>query len=486
MHLASEVAVSKEYFCAVKFLVHPLKPALKLLRMADTNKPAMDKLYYLTRSTTAYLSQFVKDFNTTSYFDEVPQYGPTVTFDEEESSTESGSDCESTSTDASSEEIDEFQDDDHSDFENVLLGDQIISLWRKRASKLSHPYAIAAWFCSVDPNVMKDVVQAVKKNETGRLRVVVDDLIAKLLHGSTDKEVQTFQELFWDQWTDFIYQRGEYFDREKRGRIWNDSRIASGKTYEWHKYNSLPFAYQLGHIACLVTSKNLGIGAAERQWGDVKHIKRGKRAKMEIESVEKQAIIFGSACMERARNQYKEQPSNWTNEEEDFECLIEELTIEDRPDETVAPDRIFKAWTEEWELPLILKESQINESRLLSKYSGLFIFDDEDRRMYKIINQMAFLKPDDSPSKKSGKKEKKKAPRKGQYYAMAQRVDARGKVIEGDDKVNVNVWEIRNNPDFYEALISTKQPDSLHVRIEKLKNGWVYEKKKELSKKSDK
>ena len=38
----------------------------------------------------------------------------------------------------------------------------------------------------------------------------------------------------------------------------------------------LPFTKVLGFVAYRVTSKVLGIGAAERSWGDAKTIKSGK------------------------------------------------------------------------------------------------------------------------------------------------------------------------------------------------------------------
>ena len=41
----------------------------------------------------------------------------------------------------------------------------------------------------------------------------------------------------------------------------------------WHQEYSLPFTKVLVFVACIVTSKVLGIGAAERSWGDVKTIK---------------------------------------------------------------------------------------------------------------------------------------------------------------------------------------------------------------------
>ena len=65
--------------------------------------------------------------------------------------------------------------------------------------------------------------------------------------------------------------------------------------------NSLPFTNVLGFVACRVTSKVLGIGAAERSWGDVKTIKSGKRYAISSDVSEKQSIVYTSACIESDR-----------------------------------------------------------------------------------------------------------------------------------------------------------------------------------------
>jgi hypothetical protein len=57
----------------------------------------------------------------------------------------------------------------------------------------------------------------------------------------------------------------------------------------------------LGYVACRVTSQVLGIGAAERSWGDVKQLKTDKRSHLSVEAVEQQSIIFGAASMHKAR-----------------------------------------------------------------------------------------------------------------------------------------------------------------------------------------
>ena len=59
----------------------------------------------------------------------------------------------------------------------------------------------------------------------------------------------------------------------------------------------------LGHVACRTTSKITGIGAGERSWGDVKHLKSGKRSNLSGAKTEKQAILYTTAHINEARAQ---------------------------------------------------------------------------------------------------------------------------------------------------------------------------------------
>ena len=67
------------------------------------------------------------------------------------------------------------------------------------------------------------------------------------------------------------------------------------------KKYSLPFTKVLVFVALRVTSKVLGIGAAERSWGYVKTIKSGKGYAISSDVSEKQSIVYTSACVESAR-----------------------------------------------------------------------------------------------------------------------------------------------------------------------------------------
>ena len=78
---------------------------------------------------------------------------------------------------------------------------------------------------------------------------------------------------------------------ENRDYIWNAADIREGNSHMWHKKHSLRYTKILGRLACRVTSKILGIGAAERSWGDVKHLKTNKRSHLSSSRVKKQATL---------------------------------------------------------------------------------------------------------------------------------------------------------------------------------------------------
>lgn len=56
----------------------------------------------------------------------------------------------------------------------------------------------------------------------------------------------------------------------------------------------------LGYVAYWTTSKKLGVLPEERLWSDVKQIKDGKRSNLEGLSLEKCAILFTSAKLNKA------------------------------------------------------------------------------------------------------------------------------------------------------------------------------------------
>ena len=182
---------------------------------------------------------------------------------------------------------------------------------------------------------------------------------------------------FWDQWQEFNTRKGLYYSRP---HIWASEDIRNGKTYLWHAKYSKPYARILGMFGMRVCSKILGIGSAERAWGDVKHLKTDKRSHLSGDKTEKQATIYGRTCIERAELKKKRSlfgaqaaatatdlPAIW--DDEDFDEVMEMYGYE-----AVIPKkrkRTFNAWLEDWEKEIVQTKGDLNELKLLEKNGGL-------------------------------------------------------------------------------------------------------------------
>jgi hypothetical protein len=63
----------------------------------------------------------------------------------------------------------------------------------------------------------------------------------------------------------------------------------------------LSYTIVLGFVGCRTTSNVLGVGPCERNWGNVKNIKTGKRSHVPGEEMEKRAILYSLALMAEGR-----------------------------------------------------------------------------------------------------------------------------------------------------------------------------------------
>ncbi len=104
--------------------------------------------------------------------------------------------------------------------------------------------------------------------------------------------------MFWTEFEDFQAKTGPYEHREYI--FCNHLDINEERVYICHNKETLRYTKKFGKYACRVTSKILGIGSAERSWGDVKHLKSNKRSHMSADRIKKQATIFGASCIEQA------------------------------------------------------------------------------------------------------------------------------------------------------------------------------------------
>ena len=127
----------------------------------------------------------------------------------------------------------------------------------------------------------------------------------------------------------------------------------------WHQKYSLTFTKVLGFVACRVTSNYLGIGAAERSWGDVNTIKSEKRSAVSSDVSKKQSIVYTSACVESARIEqyqsdkqlyYNTSSHTWNEEDDAFDHQLYKWGVDRVFSEHSEPvKRYLRAYIEDWE-----------------------------------------------------------------------------------------------------------------------------------------
>jgi hypothetical protein len=88
---------------------------------------------------------------------------------------------------------------------------------------------------------------------------------------------------FMEEYGDFTNKRGMF----ARDNIWIMAKDEHTKAYRWHDKYSLTTTKVLSKLACLVLSKILGIGTAERNWKQVKAVKSGQRVNTGIDKTKK-------------------------------------------------------------------------------------------------------------------------------------------------------------------------------------------------------
>lgn len=179
---------------------------------------------------------------------------------------------------------------------------------------------------------------------------------------------------FWAEYQDFENKVGPYSGRDY---IWNSVDIREGNSHIWHSKNTLRHTKILGKLGCRVCSKILGIGTAERSWGDVKHLKTGKRSHLSGDRVKKQATIFGVSCIERKEAMMKtrleeDRPIKYMTEE-DFDREFDML--DDDANKKKKGTRFFRMFKEDWEEKAYRKQDPVSQAALLAKYGGLQWYD---------------------------------------------------------------------------------------------------------------
>jgi len=360
-------------------------PMLIVLRLADQKDPVMDKLYFYVRRMDQTLEK------SKVILDDLEEQTRGVSWRILNDLDEGDSLCDDSESENGQGDK-EYYDDSTTEDEDAnkakkSLGQRVIDIWRKRRDKLVTDFAIAGWMVSP----MRDIYEDARKNMDGDHRDAVDRLLEKMVaseYADDSEELAKIMNTFWDEFEHFRSKSGHY----QKTYIWSvtNSDLTTGKSYLWHKKNSLIQTKVFGKFACRVCSKIVGMGSAERSWGDVKHLKSMKRSHLSAQAVEKQATIFGASCMADAALERQKAQENTTDpykfwDDADFDKQFDMFadTEEDRPTK-----RYVKCYLEDWEQEYAHKKDDVSEARLLTKYGGLE-FDDIDNLSdhYKICNK---------------------------------------------------------------------------------------------------
>ena len=143
----------------------------------------------------------------------------------------------------------------------------MLAAWNRRKDKLQSDLAIAAWMLSVSEDTRRDV----KARKNGGHHDAMERVIKKLFAKDVDANVDEIIDKFWDEHKHFLNKTGPFANK---GR-WASKDVAAGNSATWHEKYSEPQTVVLGKVGMRTCSKILGIGPAERGWGDVKHLKDG-------------------------------------------------------------------------------------------------------------------------------------------------------------------------------------------------------------------
>ena len=370
-NLIMQPSLPKYLFASSRAVYAPMR----ILRLADQKVAAMDKLEFYVRQTDVMLPRYLGEVEATAeeLLTEETQLMLNATNDlasEKSDGEESDSDEES----SEESEDEEIKPAAGSKWTTDSLTHQVMRLWEKRRSLLRNDYSLAAFILSPHPTIMADA-QLSKNVEH---HDAVERLIKKLcldptLVGDAKRDKYSFLVAqFWTEHDQFWNRTGR-FNRE---HLWPVA--AKMEAHRWHKTYSLGITEVHGKMACIVTSKILGIGSAERNWKQVKRVKSGQSMNTKIDTTTKKVTIHGEYLHRKAtalRAKTSAAGKLWTKE--DFRhCKMDDYCKE-IADEMERKDyagnvRIFRAWKETWEKKKLgPKEDHIFEARLLKKYGGL-------------------------------------------------------------------------------------------------------------------
>jgi hypothetical protein len=394
MKRAEEDIKCAKYWKSSYVLLRAVFPLLKLLRLSDSNKPGMDKMYYYINQARSSLEKSKESLNDDNLFDILGC----------DRTTAQDAAFSNDSEEETENEVEEEGDENEATGNDTNAGtvyEQMRKSFESRMSKLSHDYAILGWICCVHPDVRKDCNVRFEKLVHGD---AVERIITKLYAHQVHADLPEIINTFWKEWRMFVEETGIY----ERRNMWNVRDAREGKSAEWHKMYSRGRTSVMGYLAPRATAAVTGMGASERAWATTKLIRTSRRARLGGGKIEKLTVVSSTYKLNKARIKRQElekltctsRDALWGEEDESFDLALTTFgvnvgAIRNTP---TVPVRLFHCWIETWEEPLLKSNRATSKIRLLQKYKGLVFKDDDETTdppciTYTISSERMYWKP---------------------------------------------------------------------------------------------
>ena len=179
------------------------------------------------------------------------------------------------------------------------LTDVVMRFWLKRRPKIIHDYSLVGYILSPNSTIMAHAIDNKTIDHDQAAKRLITKLILDPTLVGTERNIARANliDTFMEEYGDFTNKRGMF----ARDNIWIMAADENAKAYQWHFKYSLPTTKVLGKLACLVLSKILGIGTAERNWKQVKAVKSGQQVNTSIDRTKKQVLIYAQYQQTRAQ-----------------------------------------------------------------------------------------------------------------------------------------------------------------------------------------
>ena len=164
------------------------------------------------------------------------------------------------------------------------MTDKVMTIWLKRKENLCHDYSLVGFLLSPNPTIMEAAEKHTADHKAAVARLIEKLFVDPLLVGSARvAERAMLINTFWSEYTDFTLRIGRFRGED----MWFIAAMPDQAAHTWHKTYSVGSTIILGRLGCIVCSKILGIGTAERNWKQIKAVKTGQRAALGAEKCKK-------------------------------------------------------------------------------------------------------------------------------------------------------------------------------------------------------